>query len=128
MVDSILYDRSVTLMGKALKIASERNSLISNNISNVDTVGYKPTDLDFKETFARAMSASADPSLAQTHEKHFRYGADAGPSGAALKQSDTAAVDIDKEMTSLAENNLRYRIDSELLIRKLSAIRLSIMG
>jgi flagellar basal-body rod protein FlgB len=125
MVDSMLYDRSVTLMGKALSISTERNRLISNNIANVDTVGYKPTDLNFKETFARALSSSSDALLTRTHESHFESG-ESSPGGTVYEKSDTASVDIDQEMTRLAENNLRYRTDSEMLVRKLNLIRYSI--
>ena len=55
MVDSILFDRAVDVMHKALNVSSERNRLITSNIANVDTIGYTPTDLDFKETLSQAM-------------------------------------------------------------------------
>ena len=53
MVDSILFDKAVHVMHKALTISSERNRLITSNIANVDTIGYKPTDLDLKKPFPR---------------------------------------------------------------------------
>lgn len=126
MVDSILFDRAVDVMHQALNISSERNRLITGNIANADTIGYKPTDLDFKEALQNAMETPAESPLAHTHEKHFPTGLVDLSNQDAYRQSDTAAVDIDQEMTNLAENNIQYRTSSEMLMRKLTMIKYSI--
>jgi len=126
MVDSILFDKAVDVMHKALNISSERNSLITGNIANVDTIGYAPTDLDFKETLLQAMESPAESTLAQTDQRHFATGAMVNSEGGVYRKSSTAAVDIDQEMTNLAENNLNYRTSSEMLMRKLNLIKYSI--
>jgi flagellar basal-body rod protein FlgB len=126
MVDSILFDRAVNVMHKALNISSERNRLITGNIANVDTIGYKPTDLDFKEALAQAISSPSENPMASTHDRHFETGPAELSNQSAYRESDTAAVDIDQEMTNLAENNIRYRTSSEMLMRKLSIIKYSI--
>ncbi len=126
MVDSILFDKAVDVMHKALNISSERNSLITGNIANVDTIGYAPTDLDFKETLLQAMESPAENTLARTDQRHFETGAVVNSEGSVYRKSSTAAVDIDQEMTNLAENNIKYRTSSEMLMRKLSLIKYSI--
>jgi len=126
MVDSILFDRAVDVMHKALNISSERNSLITGNIANVDTIGYAPTDLDFKETLLQAMESPAESTLARTDQRHFATGALVNSEEGVYRKSSTAAVDIDQEMTNLAENNLKYRTSSEMLMRKLNLIKYSI--
>jgi flagellar basal-body rod protein FlgB len=126
MADSILFDRSVDVMHQALNISSERNRLITSNIANVDTIGYKPTDLDFKEALLQAMESSGESTLARTHTKHFETGVADQSNRDAYRQSSTAAVDIDQEMTNLAENNIQYRTSSEMLMRKLNLIKYSI--
>jgi flagellar basal-body rod protein FlgB len=126
MVDSILFDKAVDVMHKALNISSERNRLITSNIANVDTIGYAPTDMDFKETLLQAMESPAESTLARTDQRHFETGAAANSEEGVYLKSSTAAVDIDQEMTNLAENNLKYRTSSEMLMRKLNLIKYSI--
>jgi len=126
MVDSILFDRAVDVMHKALNVSSERNRLITGNIANVDTIGYAPTDLDFKETLLQAMESPAENPLARTDARHFAAGAANPDPGGVYRKSSTAAVDIDQEMTNLAENNIQYRTSSEMLMRKLNMIKYSI--
>ena len=126
MVDSILFDRAVDVMHKALNVSSERNRLITSNIANVDTIGYTPADLDFKETLSRAMESSAENTLARTDERHFGTGATTDSPGSVYRKGSAEAVDIDQEMTNLAENNIQYRTSSEMLMRKLNLIKYSI--
>ena len=128
MADSILFDKAVHVMQKALNISSERNRIITSNIANVDTIGFKPTDLDFKRTLLRAIETPSENTLARTHAGHLESGA--GPSALTdvpvYRERSVAAVDIDTEMTNLAENNLQYRTNSEMLMRKLNLIKYSI--
>jgi flagellar basal-body rod protein FlgB len=127
MVDSILFDKAVHVMHKALNISSERNRVITSNIANVDTIGFKPTDLDFKQTLLNAMESPPESTLSRTHVKHFETGAGTALSDTPVyRESSVAAVDIDKEMTNLAENNLQYRTNTEMLMRKISLIKYSI--
>jgi flagellar basal-body rod protein FlgB len=126
MVDSILFDRAVDVMHKALNISSERNRLITGNIANVDTIGYAPTDLDFKETLVQAMDSPSENPLAQTDDRHFNAGVSDPSMGGVYRKSSVEAVDIDQEMTNLAENNIQYRTSSEMLMRKLAMIKYSI--
>jgi flagellar basal-body rod protein FlgB len=122
MVDSILFDRAVDVMHQALNVSSDRNQLITGNIANVDTVGYAPSDLDFKQSLVNAMADADTSSLVRTDAQHFSTGVQGG-SGNAVTQSSIEAVDIDQEMTNLAENNVQYRTSSEMLIRKLAIIK-----
>ena len=126
MVNSILFDRAVQVMNKALNISSERNRLITSNIANADTVGYAPTDLDFKQSLLQAMETPAENPLARTDDRHFSGNIENTSGDRVVRKSSVETVDIDKEMTNLAENNIEYRTSSEMLIRKLNMIKYSI--
>ncbi len=127
MVDSILFDGAVDALRSAMNISSERNRLLTSNIANVDTVGYRPSDVDFKKALDQALDRSEAPPLAHTHGTHFSRGAGDGDLLAGARvQEDQPVVDIDQQMTRLAENNLQYRTQSEMLLRKLSLIKYSI--
>ncbi len=127
MVNSILFDKAVNLMHQALNVSTERNRLITGNIANVDTIGYAPTDLDFKQSLLRAMESPAEESMTRTNAKHFATGVEGPSNGPVYIHSSKEAVDIDQEMTDLAENNLQYRTSSEMLMRKLNMIKYSIV-
>jgi flagellar basal-body rod protein FlgB len=65
--------------------------------------------------------------LARTHAKHIEPGAGASlPEQSVYREDPLAVVDIDQEMTNLANNNLQYRTNTEMLMRKLSMIKYSI--
>lgn len=128
MTDSILFDRAVNILHKALNISSERHRVLAGNIANVDTVGYKPTDVDFKKTLENALETPKDFNLSHTHQKHLQFG-DADNRSYVVeldRNQPNETVDIDREMTHLAENNLKYRTNLEMMLRKISTIRYSI--
>ena len=126
MVDSILFDKAVEVMHQAMNISSERNRLITSNIANVDTIGYTPTDLDFKQSLLQAMEDQDENTLTRTRDRHFPGSIEDTASGNVVRKSSMEAVDIDREMTNLAENNIQYRTSSEMLMRKLNMIKYSI--
>lgn len=126
MVDSILFDKAMEVMRQALNVSSERNRLITGNIANVDTVGYAPTDLDFKQSLLQAMEAPSENNLVRTDARHLSGSGGNGSSGNLVRKSSVEAVDIDQEMTNLAENNIQYRTSSEMLMRKINLIKYSI--
>ncbi len=45
----------IDLIGKALNIRSSQHKVISGNIANVETPGYKEKNVDFKKEMNRAM-------------------------------------------------------------------------
>lgn len=125
MSDSVVFDKTCRLIGNSLDVAGRRHNLISSNIANADTIGYRPGDIDFRKTLERAMKGPGGD-LAATHPKHFRDGARAGTPDMVLADNLSETVDIDVEMTHLAENNIRYRTSAEMLLRKLAIIRQAI--
>ncbi len=113
------------ILEKAMDVSSERHRLITNNIANIDTIGYKPKDLDFHQALQEALDDHPDP-LVRTHPKHMRR----NPVSRVLRSEDdisgSAPVNIDREMTHLVENNLKYRTSIEMLLRKMNLLKHSI--
>ncbi len=113
------------VLEKALNISAERHRLITNNIANIDTIGYNPKDLDFKQALQEALKNRTDD-LIRTHPKHI---AKAPASYAVQTQDDMQepkTVNIDQEMTHLVENNIKYRTSIEMLLRKINMLTHSI--
>ncbi|MFO7753270.1 MAG: flagellar basal body rod protein FlgB [Desulfobacteraceae bacterium] len=131
MTDSRLFGETFQMMTKSLDISSRRHNLITGNIANMDTVGYKPEDLDFRKNLEKAMAGKEPETMSRTNEKHLS-GVDAKGSyleGQNSEDVDTYhldSVNIDREMTNLVENNIKYRSTSELLLRKLDKLKYAI--
>ncbi len=130
MSDSFVSDHALKLLGKALHVSVKRHRLITSNIANVDTIGYQPKDLDFKAALNREMSKNGE-GLARTHPGHVTGQPGADLAGRERPFSgnpyDQGQVNIDVEMNSLVENNIKYRSSVEMLIRKMGLIRHAIV-
>lgn len=127
MSDSRLFDQTYRILGKSLDISSRRNSLISANIANMDTIGYKPKDIDFQKALKNAMEKKT-PEMSQTHRKHFsgispNFVNMWGETQYEPDEQHLDSVNIDTEMSNLAENNIKYRTTAEMLIRKISILK-----
>jgi flagellar basal-body rod protein FlgB len=131
LIDRILFsDKVPTMMKKSLNIMSTRQNLISSNISNVDTPGFKASDIDFQGQLRAAVGSKSGINLKATNEKHFGPGtsnimdieADVFEEDAAAK-SNGNNVDIDNEMAKMAENQIYYNATVQLMMKRGSTIR-----
>lgn len=93
-------------LAKALDASWLRNQLISNNIANVDTPGYKRKDIDFEGYLQTALRANGklDDVNNIGDISPYVYEDKANLS----YRMDDNNVDVDTEMVKLAENQLRY--------------------
>jgi flagellar basal-body rod protein FlgB len=114
-----LFSKTIDLLSGMLDYRSARHKVIVANIANLDTPGFKPQELTFASSLAQAQGG-APLTLTRTHSKHLP----AGPAQKTNFQTRQAGdkVEIDREMTSLAENNLNYNMTVELLSRKFKGI------
>ncbi|MFH1077500.1 MAG: flagellar basal body rod protein FlgB [Pseudomonadota bacterium] len=126
MADSIIVRGVTKDIGKALDITAERHKVIASNIANLDTPGYKANEIDFKKALYSAMNGETTK-MACTNDRHIGH---LDPNEAFETSFDSQSafngnnwVDIDREMTKLAENNLLYRTNVEALLRKLNLIK-----
>lgn len=128
MVKSILSSPQEVVLERALAAAALRHKVISNNIANVNTPGFKRSDVVFEDKLTAAMSAPPS-ALARTHAKHMagRPGAGAGPSvvtdTATSLRTDGNNVDIDAEMAGIAKNTIYYDAVAQQLGRHFSNLK-----
>ncbi|PID77936.1 MAG: flagellar basal body rod protein FlgB [Deltaproteobacteria bacterium] len=130
MQNSRLFDNTYRFLGKALDISSFRHSLISGNLANISTIGYKPKDIDFQKALDRQLQSLPEKELSITHNKHFKnFDLEKGLNASVYDNSDTFhldTVDIDEQMSHLAENNIKYRSSVEMMTRKMKILKYSI--
>lgn len=106
--------------GQALLLRSERQRVLSGNIANADTPGFKARDFDFSRALADARGAAgavATNRVLRTSAQHMagRSELASGVSTAALAWRDADqpsldgnTVDLDRERANFADNAMRY--------------------
>ena len=128
MVDLLISDKTINLLEKSLDVSARRHRIITNNITNQDTMGYQPKELDFRKTLEQELEKGSGPMI-RTHSKHLKHRSK--PSrlvrDRAVGQPGSGPFNIEKEMTSLMENNIKYRTSVEMLIRKMGILKNAIV-
>ena len=104
----------VNLMDKALDASWQRETVISNNIANADTPGYKRSDVKFQDILLDALDSTKYKNLDMA-VKSQNYNDDSLDGEVYLDypqydyRLDTNNVDIDQENTEYAGEQLRYK-------------------
>ena len=114
MISSGAYNY-INVLEKTCDASWTRNSLISNNIANADTPGYKRQDVDFESALKRELGSSKYIPL----DKKVR-GLNSDLSGLDVStytdssnysyRLDRNNVDVDTEQVELASEQLRYEM------------------
>ena len=111
MINSNVFDY-INVMDKAADAAWTRNEIISNNIANIDTPGYKRQDLNFEDELERALGhsryKSMDKKVADLRDRHLEARVVNDYSSFSYR-TDKNNVDVDTENVMLAANQLKYQ-------------------
>lgn len=120
MVSSILSSPQESILENALAASATRHKLISNNIANVNTPGFKRSDLAFEDVLGEAMN-QGQSQLSRTNINHFA-GRPTGGFGPQIitdpnttVRTDGNNVDVDIEMAGLAKNTIYYQSVAQTL-------------
>jgi len=116
-----LFGKVYQALEKSLDIAKYQHGLISSNVANVDTPGYTTKEISFKKTLSKALGDDTDIDLVTTNPSHIALTQGEIPYVKSVR--DSKPVDIDIEMSKLAQNNLRYKLAAETLARKFSGMK-----
>lgn len=105
----------INVLDKAADASWLRESIISNNIANYDTPGYKRQDVDFESVLKREMGMSKYESLDQKIRGLNTHLSDLSPevyddSTNYSYRLDRNNVDIDTEQVELSSEELRYEL------------------
>lgn len=116
-LDHLFGPHSVNL-NKALTQASRRHSLLTQNLANVNTPGYKRQDVDFSIALERAEGDRPD-ALARVRQLRLSQ----ATSGNASLRADGNSVDLEAEAVAIADTQLRYQLLTELTGRYFSGLK-----
>lgn len=135
-VSRMLFDKignNTKTLEKALDAAWLKNEAISNNIANVNTPGYKKTNVSFEEQLAGAAAEFQIGSLKKDKDflpigndiKNISEPVISQDSFTSARQDDNN-VDIDVEMAELAKNTIKYNALITQLSKQFTNIKMAI--
>ena len=112
-----LVDTTQLALETAMRGAWTRQTLLTNNMANANTPGYRREDLNFQGALREALASGESPAAAQFQPEVSQQVV--GPEG--------NGVDIDQESSLLAENGLEYEALVQVMGTRESIMR-SAMG
>ena len=126
------FDPVIGALNTALNLRLMNQNVISSNIANADTPGYKSQSMEFEGALREALGVEEGPKMAQTQPGHVgAQPTDAvhpvifdDPNG--VESLDGNTVDRASEMAKMAENQLLYDASVEMLKRKLGMLKYAI--
>lgn len=128
---------ALQILSNALQAADMRQSVYSNNIANMQTPGYHREDVQFESVLQSALASSGGLALGNTNPVNsqglnFSAGAAVLPvvtqSTSTMVDNNGNSVDIDAEMSAMAQNQLRYESLVQDVQDRLSRLKTAING
>ena len=101
---------------KGINASWLRNEVISNNIANADTPGFKTSQVKFETIMEQAIEKNDLLEMDTTNEKHIKLSPSTidGVSAMVVQNKDSSYrydennVDIETEMAAMAKNSIQY--------------------
>jgi flagellar basal-body rod protein FlgB len=112
-------DLMTRLMERGLQAASLRQRVLANNVANVNTPGFKRSRVDFEDQLSQVLKDGGDADSVQplVVEETDSIG-----------REDGNNVDIELEMTRMAENQIYYAALTRQLSDQFARLRTVING
>ncbi|HUA47906.1 MAG TPA: hypothetical protein VMA77_21900 [Solirubrobacteraceae bacterium] len=112
-----LLDATQQALESAMSGSELRNTLLTQNLANVDTPGYQAQDVNFQASLAQAIQAGQSPSSVT-----FQPYTVAGSTGA-----DGNGVSPEQQEAALSQNGLLYETLTQIAAQRESILE-SAMG
>jgi flagellar basal-body rod protein FlgB len=127
-------DKTLKALTTALNFREMRQELISSNVANANTPGYKAKKLDFEQALARALDVDGNMRMVTGSDRHHTVGNGGfdnlepeiydDPNGVVAENGNT--VDVEAEMAKMAENKLMYDALVQLINKKMGIMKYAI--
>lgn len=125
MIGSSAYNY-INVLQKAADASWLRNTVLSNNLANVDTPNFKRQDVQFEtyligqmaggdtmDSYVNDMDLSTLSATIYTDNSNLSY------------RSDGNNVDIDTENAEYAKNQIKYRVMTDSISQEFSRLRMA---
>ena len=127
-----LFDPTIQALKQNLNLRLENQNVISGNIANADTPGYKAKALSFEHAMRDAMDLDENVKLEATAPEHFgskgpeAVTADVYDDPNGVESLDGNTVDRAGEMAKMKENEILYNASIEALRKKIGMLEYGI--
>ncbi|WP_299261741.1 flagellar basal body rod protein FlgB [uncultured Kushneria sp.] len=133
MIDRL--NNSLNFLQQSLNLRAERQEVLSANIANADTPGYKARDFDFRTELDRVVNqgraeGQSGLSLSMTSSRHIAAQANGSAGGIDMlyrnptqPSLDGNTVDMDMERVNFADNTVHYQADVQFLTSRLQGLK-----
>ncbi len=124
MTSKTLFDSTFPLLERTLNVCARNQKLTTSNLANLDTPNFKAFKMMVEEAVANDSQGAAPMAMVRTQAAHLAGstgGSDPGrpperiASDPGSLRGDGNTVDLDREMTNLAANTLRYNAGVRML-------------
>ena len=125
-----IFSGNFATIERSLKYASLKHDITAQNIANADTPNYKGRQISFRNTLNEAIS-SFKPKMTDARHLMFESRGEfpISISNRPVRYGHNGNnVDIDKEMSDLATNQIYYSTMTDRLNGKLSTLQTVIKG
>ena len=134
-VDGI-FNTTIATLGKSIDLRARNQNLISSNVANAETPNYVPKTLVFEDELQGALKGGSKGTSAMTNARHLplkgasnRLQSVTGrvietPSKSPGK--DGNAVEIENEMSKMAENQIMYNASVQILSKKFEGLKIAL--
>jgi flagellar basal-body rod protein FlgB len=127
-----LFDKAIDRLTTGLEYTSRRHDVLTKNVANIETPGYRALDVSFDDYLSplRAGSTDAGPIM-------LAPGNGGGPGDPRMRmvfaedgtpRIDGNDVNLDRQMARLAENTLRNATLVQILSSRLATVKQAISG
>lgn len=132
-----LFNFADRLQMASLDQRLKRGEVITANIANAETPGFRALGYDFEEQLAALANIEGRTKMQTSSDKHYRT---AGTTQSGKIEPDVFVeptesvgedgntVDVDAQMAKMAQNQILYRSAVEMLNRKSGLLRYAING
>ena len=124
-----MFDAAFGIHEKALDLRSKRMEVLSQNIANADTPGFKARDIDFKNVLNNVQQAG---SMRTTHSGHIRHASTAGADMLYTVPFSTAVdgntVDISVEHAKYGKAAAEYQATLRFIEGNIAGVRKALRG
>lgn len=137
-----IFSSTMDVLEKSVDLRAKSQNLIASNVANAETPNYVPKSLAFEQELQGALKNRQNGQRSSTipHERHIplRSSGNGGSiksvSGKVLETpantpgKDGNSVELENEMSKLAENQIMFNASVQMLNKKFEGLRTAIKG
>jgi flagellar basal-body rod protein FlgB len=111
-------DSIITLIEAGIKAEGLRQKAIANNVSNLETPGYRRIDVKFEEVLAKSIDSSEPVDLSEMEPEVYQ------PKKTPVKSNGNDVI-LENEVGAMIKNSLRHKTFIQLLSKRYKQFELA---